>query len=223
MTYISITRSDEFLYDFFHNLRCTQSAQNKKPSLIKVHSPHSSIIMESNLAEEWKKVGFGWTNKSTNHLITSSTKVSFLIDPQIIHFNNFYEEFPSKSFHDYLLEQFTTFPFHDSHKFQQIIQYFLQQYFIVEKSQFLSHYNDFLLHEGRSNERQLRWDIMYIPANLSFNLHAHPNIEIIWVLSGTIHEYRLVNNTNPTDFVQVRLLSLIHHIITYLSYLLLNP
>ena len=64
---------------------------------------------------------------------------------------------------------------------------------------------------------------MYIPANLSFNLHAHPNIEIIWVLSGTIHEYRLVNNTNPTDFVQVRFQSLVHHIITYLSYLLLNP
>ncbi len=173
--------------------------------------------MESNLAEEWKKVGFGWTNQSKNHLITSSTRVSFLIDPQIIHFNHFYEEFPNKSFHDYLFEQFTIFPFHDYHKFQQVIQHFLQQYFTVEKPQFISHYNDFLHHEGRSNERQLRWDIMYIPANLSFNLHAHPNIEIIWVLSGTIHEYRLVNNTNPTDFVHVRLLSLFHHIITYLS------
>jgi len=44
---------------------------------------------------------------------------------------------------------------------------------------------------GLSNNRRLRWDIMYIAPNTSFKLHAHPNIELIYVIDGAIHEHRL--------------------------------
>lgn len=50
------------------------------------------------------------------------------------------------------------------------------------------------LHEflstGLSNQRSLKWDIMQISPNTSFSLHAHPNIELIYVISGSIYELR---------------------------------
>lgn len=152
------------------------------------------------MEEDWKQVGFGWTNKHSPKLNLVSTKVSFLIPSQTITFSEFHQEFPEQSFYQLLLDHFPSFPY-DFDTFKDIFHLFLHQYFTVEKPQYLSHYEDLRRHGGLSNERQLRWDIMYIPPNLSFNLHAHPNIEIIWVLSGTIHEYRLINTSK--DFTQV--------------------
>jgi len=43
---------------------------------------------------------------------------------------------------------------------------------------------------GKSHGRQLRFDLMSILPNLSFSLHAHPNVEAIYVVKGAIHEYR---------------------------------
>lgn len=45
---------------------------------------------------------------------------------------------------------------------------------------------------AKSNKRILKWDIMVIPKNTKFSLHAHPNIELIYIVSGTMHEYRYV-------------------------------
>lgn len=42
-----------------------------------------------------------------------------------------------------------------------------------------------------SQGRRLKWHIMIIKPNVSFKLHAHPNIELILVLNGTMHELRL--------------------------------
>ncbi len=43
---------------------------------------------------------------------------------------------------------------------------------------------------GKSNNRDMIWTIMRISPNVSFKLHAHPNIEIIYPLYGSIYEYR---------------------------------
>ena len=32
---------------------------------------------------------------------------------------------------------------------------------------------------------------MSIAPNEQFQLHAHPNLELIWVVGGAMHEYRL--------------------------------
>jgi hypothetical protein len=42
-----------------------------------------------------------------------------------------------------------------------------------------------------SNGRFLEWSIMECAPNLQFHLHAHPNIELICCLSGSIHEIRM--------------------------------
>ena len=42
-----------------------------------------------------------------------------------------------------------------------------------------------------SNGRKLKWVLMFIPPNLTFSLHAHPNVELIVILEGSMHEYRL--------------------------------
>jgi hypothetical protein len=58
---------------------------------------------------------------------------------------------------------------------------------------------------GCSNHRRLRWDIMKIEANTSFVLHAHPNIEVIMVLHGAIHEMRYmvsVPRSCPMHFLE---------------------
>ena len=49
--------------------------------------------------------------------------------------------------------------------------------------------NEFLT-TGKSNDRHLFWEIMKIAPNTSFSLHAHPNIEMIYVIEGAIYEYR---------------------------------
>jgi hypothetical protein len=47
---------------------------------------------------------------------------------------------------------------------------------------------------GRSNNRQLTWNIMLIPKHKRFHLHAHPNVELIYCVKGTLYEHRLLNN-----------------------------
>lgn len=65
----------------------------------------------------------------------------------------------------------------------------------------LSHYfNSPLLQEelrefmttGESNSRKMRWNLMKIASNTSFRLHAHQNIEVIYVLKGSMCELRMV-------------------------------
>lgn len=57
-------------------------------------------------------------------------------------------------------------------------------------SQNLSDEYDEFIKTGKSNGREMKWDIMTIQPNTSFKLHAHPNIEIIYVIQGAIHEFR---------------------------------
>lgn len=50
---------------------------------------------------------------------------------------------------------------------------------------------DEFLSTGCSNGRPLKWHFMHIAPNTSFRLHAHQNIELIYVARGTMHELRL--------------------------------
>lgn len=51
---------------------------------------------------------------------------------------------------------------------------------------------DELRNTGRSNGRELVWCLMKLGKHTRFSLHAHPNIEVIYVIRGVIYEYRLV-------------------------------
>lgn len=42
-----------------------------------------------------------------------------------------------------------------------------------------------------SNGRPMKWHVMKIAPNTSFKLHAHQNIEVIYVIRGTMNEVRL--------------------------------
>jgi hypothetical protein len=53
---------------------------------------------------------------------------------------------------------------------------------------------------GRSNGRVMKWHVMHIAPNTSFKLHAHPNIELIYVIRGTVHEIRLQESQIPKRF-----------------------
>ena len=44
---------------------------------------------------------------------------------------------------------------------------------------------------GTSNNRKLKYDLMKILPKTAFKMHAHPNIEIIYIISGVLHEFRL--------------------------------
>ena len=50
---------------------------------------------------------------------------------------------------------------------------------------------EIISHNHLSNGRVLKWNIMSIAPDVRFQLHAHPNLELIWVVSGAMHEYRL--------------------------------
>jgi hypothetical protein len=57
------------------------------------------------------------------------------------------------------------------------------------------------LNGGLSNGRAMRWDLMTIAPKQSFPLHAHANIEAIYVAKGTLLELRLCGPIPPTHFV----------------------
>lgn len=52
---------------------------------------------------------------------------------------------------------------------------------------------------GTSCGRSMRFDVMRISPNTSFKLHAHPNLEIIFVVKGAMHEYRFQGPNLPKD------------------------
>ena len=51
------------------------------------------------------------------------------------------------------------------------------------------------LTSGFSNERLLRIQVMAIPADTWFRVHAHPNIEFEMTLFGSLEELRMTSNT----------------------------
>jgi len=56
-----------------------------------------------------------------------------------------------------------------------------------------------LLTKGTSNGRALKWEMMSIAPNCAFKLHAHPNVEMIHVVWGKLHEFRF-RGPPPKDY-----------------------
>ena len=53
-------------------------------------------------------------------------------------------------------------------------------------------YRELMGTNGLNGTSCMRFDVMMISPNTSFQVHAHPNLECIMVLQGCIHEYRFL-------------------------------
>jgi hypothetical protein len=53
--------------------------------------------------------------------------------------------------------------------------------------------NDLLgfIRHSRSKNRVLQWDIMFFGAGTQFNMHAHPNLELVYCAQGALHQIRM--------------------------------
>ena len=146
--------------------------------------------------------GFGWTSDMPS--VSKESRV--IIDPlggRTLQVNDIVEGIPGDLAIQYCKDHNIEYNM-TSLEFSERINIVLDYYFdsippaIKEPgSLFLSRDSENLSAElselrllGTSNGRSLKWDIMHIKPNTSFRLHAHPNIEIIYVLDGAIYEYR---------------------------------
>lgn len=70
--------------------------------------------------------------------------------------------------------------------------------FHVEFPDFHEDFQDFITNECcKSNTRQLQWTVLSCPRGIQFQLHAHPNLELIYCIRGTLFEIRM-NGKPPT-------------------------
>jgi hypothetical protein len=50
-----------------------------------------------------------------------------------------------------------------------------------------------------SNQRPLQWNVMDCPPACKFQLHAHPNVELIFCVQGELHEVRMMGPPLPRE------------------------
>lgn len=55
---------------------------------------------------------------------------------------------------------------------------------------------EFFKEGGKSNHRQLEWALMDCAPGCQFQLHAHPNLELVYCIKGALHEVRLLEVDN---------------------------
>lgn len=119
------------------------------------------------------KPGFGWTNNQKDNVIVSNGgKVSML--------DNFANA--AKFINDQLGTNI------DCDDFKTNIENSMKREFGVES--YLEVVNE-MFSEGTSNSRELKYDLMKIQPNIAFKMHAHPNVEVIYVVNGALYEFRL--------------------------------
>jgi hypothetical protein len=126
--------------------------------------------MDENLIG-FSKPGFGWTQEDKNVVIISGHK---LIDENIS--SSKVIDFVNSNCHKNLI----------SETFWEKFSLAFHNYFRDESIEFMTELKLY----GTSNGRDMKWELMIIPPNKAFKLHAHPNIEVIYVVTGAIHEYR---------------------------------
>ena len=128
--------------------------------------------------------GYGWTTIKRKELVVLEEGGRAVTDLDVI--EGFPTNFPAEFIRKFCLNSGFSCRL-NSQKFSMAINDVLRSYF--SSSPFEEEYIEFQS-SGKSNGRQMKWDIMNIQPNTSFRLHAHPNIEIIYVIQGAIHEYR---------------------------------
>ena len=96
-------------------------------------------------------------------------------------------EFPSSKPAE-LLKLASTYPI-DVDEFTQKIEDALATYFSGDD--LLKKELEEIYATGKSNERDMVWNLQKIAPNVSFRLHCHQNIELIYVIKGGMNEFRM--------------------------------
>jgi hypothetical protein len=132
-----------------------------------------------NLTDELlKQPGFGWVS-------VNERKVSIIKGEE---FNSANLSHPGELINSYIVTETV-----DKDIFASKIKNALNLFFSNRSE---DEFHEFELN-STSNSRNLQWNIMHIPPNSSFKLHAHPNFELIYCIQGSIHEMRyIVSITN---------------------------
>ena len=128
--------------------------------------------------------GYGWTTVKRKELVVLEEGGRAVTDLDVI--EGFSSNFPAEFIRKFCNNSGISCRL-NSLKFSMVMNDVLKSYFY--SSQFEAEYVEFQ-RTGKSNGREMKWDIMNIQPKTSFRLHAHPNIEIIYVIQGAIHEYR---------------------------------
>lgn len=155
---------------------------------------HHGGEQEHSNKNAWKKVGFGWATTIKGQEIKRVQLLTEAVPLRVNHIKDFPGEAPVQ-----LIRQVLPDVALDSAVLPMAMAEVLRSY-LLGQSHTVQDWADFEAHLGTSNSRSLRWDVMYIPANMSFPLHAHPNIELVLVLQGAIHEYRMMVSFTPIIF-----------------------
>lgn len=126
--------------------------------------------------------GFGWAN------INSRDKVVIAAGSKPFDINDIADGFPARFVQDFCVAHGVPYEHMGSSeefssRLAAVKDTFFQKIGKVEDLQELRT-------TGKSNNRPLKWDIMSIAPNCAFRLHAHPNVEVIYVIAGSIHEFR---------------------------------
>jgi hypothetical protein len=127
--------------------------------------------------------GFGWAT-SKKRLVTLDENGRFVTEADMI--DGFPSSFPCNFVREFCAKNNIDFQF-TNEEFSTSVREVLTSY--LSSIHKLEEYDEFSK-TGKSNGRDMKWDIITISPNTSFKLHAHPNIEIIYVIQGAIHEYR---------------------------------
>lgn len=134
------------------------------------------------MEEEWSRPGFGWTSSADKVRLLGEYREFDLTDASK-------EIFPGSKGLDLLTSQVPSFPSSSCPAIQTLLHDTALAY-LSSSAPFQSMLEE-VMKTGKSNGRGLRWDLMDIPPNRSFRLHAHPNIEVVYVVHGVIHEFRM--------------------------------
>lgn len=175
--------------------------------------------------DELSKPGFGWTSNSKSHKVVLYDKTVFVDDSYDVKYkcesnhsedgkfnynNNSNNDNNSNSGDndnlsnillshipaEFMNHELKSIGYHiDPNLFTLALKQSVETYFYCN-TMLSDDLNEFY-RTRRSNDRMLRWNIMDISPNTSFKLHAHQNIEVIYVIKGTMHELRLANNHPP--------------------------
>lgn len=139
---------------------------------------------------EMKRPGFGWAFNGKHQSVWLYDGGHCLNDLG----EDFLTEFPLKFMLKYLKEC----DHYDPSLIDLFSLSFQENFKAAMENKLITFFNERMIEDQyreletsrRSNGRSMKWDIMLIKPNVSFRLHAHPNMEIIYVIQGTMHEFR---------------------------------
>jgi hypothetical protein len=146
--------------------------------------------MSSSDHDEWNNPGFGWAN-----LVKSFESIDII--PTGFNSSNtpdFSSDMPIEFLLAYLKStQMLPASFDRASFIRELsstIRTSVESYFMNrDGGMYIDQYHEFMA-TSRSNDKILSWELMIVKPDKVFSMHAHPNIEFIFVASGSFYEYR---------------------------------